>query len=306
MHPVINSWLHYSLPILRIISRGLFCTAILALSASPLYAVDQDRTQSIFKSVLALDSARKTAFIELEENPLSTAEAADYKDFIVYLNTRIVAYCMELAEHSGTIALKDLPCPTLSVRSEVAGPPASPGEAVFYTTGSGTAAARTRAEKTVELDADFFAALGDFDEMLLKEEDRMAARVPSQRESGTSRQTGTRENDGALGETGETGSGEAGSQESGTEGDAVADGRPASQPDRSGTSAGIQSKSGAGDIAADHSRYGVPDGKLPPLKDDDIVARQLREAAEKEPDPELKRKLWEEYWKYTGVSKQGG
>ena len=32
--------------------------------------------------------------------------------------------------------------------------------------------------------------------------------------------------------------------------------------------------------------------------DDDVVARQLREAAEKETDPELKKKLWEEYRKY--------
>jgi hypothetical protein len=31
---------------------------------------------------------------------------------------------------------------------------------------------------------------------------------------------------------------------------------------------------------------------------DDVVARQLREAAEKETDPELKKKLWEEYRKY--------
>jgi hypothetical protein len=29
-----------------------------------------------------------------------------------------------------------------------------------------------------------------------------------------------------------------------------------------------------------------------------VVARQLREAAEKETDPELKKKLWEEYRKY--------
>ena len=32
--------------------------------------------------------------------------------------------------------------------------------------------------------------------------------------------------------------------------------------------------------------------------DDDIVARQLREAAEKETDPELKKKLWQEYEQY--------
>jgi len=33
-------------------------------------------------------------------------------------------------------------------------------------------------------------------------------------------------------------------------------------------------------------------------RDDDIVARQLREAAEKESDPELKEKLWKEYEQY--------
>ena len=33
-------------------------------------------------------------------------------------------------------------------------------------------------------------------------------------------------------------------------------------------------------------------------EDDDIVARQLREAAENETDPELKEKLWEEYEAY--------
>ncbi len=40
----------------------------------------------------------------------------------------------------------------------------------------------------------------------------------------------------------------------------------------------------------------IPDGA-----DDDIVARQLREAAEKEQDPELREKLWKEYRKYKGI-----
>ena len=37
----------------------------------------------------------------------------------------------------------------------------------------------------------------------------------------------------------------------------------------------------------------IPDGS-----DDDIVARQLREAAMKETDPELRERLWEEYRQY--------
>jgi hypothetical protein len=37
-------------------------------------------------------------------------------------------------------------------------------------------------------------------------------------------------------------------------------------------------------------------------KDDDVVARQLREAATKEEDPAIREKLWDEYRKY----KRGG
>jgi hypothetical protein len=35
--------------------------------------------------------------------------------------------------------------------------------------------------------------------------------------------------------------------------------------------------------------------------DDDIVAKQLREAALAEEDPELRERLWEEYRKYKGL-----
>jgi len=46
---------------------------------------------------------------------------------------------------------------------------------------------------------------------------------------------------------------------------------------------------------------GVPDGS-----DDDIVARQLRELAMKEKDPELREKLWQEYIAYkTGTGGPG-
>ncbi len=63
----------------------------------------------------------------------------------------------------------------------------------------------------------------------------------------------------------------------------------------------------AGDDTAmttkDKSREGAEGSQRHPKnrydsKDDDIVARQLREAAEKESDPELKEKLWKEYEQY--------
>jgi hypothetical protein len=317
MSPVGNSVFKPSSPIREILVQSLCFVTILILTASPLYAIEQNQLSSIHYSILALDSARTTALLELEGLSASTGEVDDYRDFIVYLNTRIVSYCIELSELGGTTALEGLPCPADPVMAGTGEPTVSSGEAIFYTTGSGAAtgsgtggsgpgASQTQAEKTAALDGDFLIALGEFDEMLLKEEEKVAARVPSQRESGSSGQAGTAGSGGGSGETGEQGEG--------AEGDAVAAGSPDGQAGRSGTAPGTQSsdrgaqssgggRGGAGDAVTDHSRYGAPGGKLPPPEDDDIVARQLREAAEKEPDPELKQKLWEEYWKYKGVSK---
>ena len=51
---------------------------------------------------------------------------------------------------------------------------------------------------------------------------------------------------------------------------------------------GTASGAGPGSIPPD-----IPDGS-----DDDVVARQIREAAMKETDPELRKALWDEYRKY--------
>ena len=46
-------------------------------------------------------------------------------------------------------------------------------------------------------------------------------------------------------------------------------------------------------------RGAAPDD-IPDARDDDIIARQLREAAMAESDPELREALWEEYRRYRG------
>ena len=45
----------------------------------------------------------------------------------------------------------------------------------------------------------------------------------------------------------------------------------------------------------------APPEDIPEGRDDDVVARQLREAAMREPDPEIREKLWVEYRKYKGI-----
>ena len=47
----------------------------------------------------------------------------------------------------------------------------------------------------------------------------------------------------------------------------------------------------------------APPEDIPDGSDDDVVARQLREAAQKERDPELKRRLWDEYRRYKGSTR---
>jgi hypothetical protein len=51
-------------------------------------------------------------------------------------------------------------------------------------------------------------------------------------------------------------------------------------------------------------------GRVPPDvgdgSDDDLVARQLREAAMAEEDPELREKLWQEYRDYKASVSGGG
>jgi len=59
---------------------------------------------------------------------------------------------------------------------------------------------------------------------------------------------------------------------------------------------------GPGPAGPGEALGGIPPG-MPDGRDDDIVARQLREAAMTEKDPELREKLWAEYRKYkTGYS----
>ncbi|HAR30331.1 MAG TPA: hypothetical protein DCR65_02335, partial [Gammaproteobacteria bacterium] len=70
---------------------------------------------------------------------------------------------------------------------------------------------------------------------------------------------------------------------------AGADGLPGGIP---GPRSGTSGNPGSGPVPKD-----IPMAS----QDDDIIARQLREAAMKETDPELREKLWAEYRRYKGI-----
>lgn len=141
--------------------------------------------------------------------------------------------------------------------------------------------------------------------------------------SGSGDQAGE-QTEGAVGEpggdqppgdqSGEGGSAQEGEHGQGAGEDPEGDGEPGdAAPGGQGTSSGSGSGvSGSGDPAGppqsgsaggagEEHPDDASDNDRPPADDDDIVARQLREAAERETDPELKKKLWEEYDRYKGI-----
>jgi len=111
-----------------------------------------------------------------------------------------------------------------------------------------------------------------------------------QGETGEQGQQGEQGEQGESGESGEGQQGEQGDQE-GAEGQGT--------EDATGQPGGYQpggSEGGEGE-ETEQVPEDIPDGQ-----DDDIVARQLRELAENETDPELKERLWDEYRKYKAAN----
>ncbi len=145
----------------------------------------------------------------------------------------------------------------------------------------------TPAEQVAILDAQLERGTGEFDSMILEQqaEQRRTARSqpPSTSTSGSS----------------ESGAGDSGGGYGG-------DGYGGEPPDggSSGgysTGGGMGGASGGGQIPRNTAKY-PPPKDIPSGNDDDVVARQLREAAMSEPDPAVREKLWDEYRKYKGIS----
>jgi len=159
------------------------------------------------------------------------------------------------------------------------------------------------------LDRTLSDSLSEFDQMLLKEMDEIRAKSES-RMSTLAQEAASAA--GKIGEGGETGtaSGDASAKEGGGEEGAGSGGEQGSRESGRGESGGSYGNvpTTEGPVAGGSSgsstvsgQGGRPSGSD---QDDDIVARQLREAAEKETDPELKKKLWKEYEDYKKASRQ--
>ena len=162
----------------------------------------------------------------------------------------------------------------------VSGPSAGSGSSTAEEDAKGSAAAGkstlTEQERVTVMENELDASLTDFDGKLLKEKELLDKRRRSARSQASAGEARTTSGSHADDPRSVESSGNlTGAGMSAQDTPAEHDESPSRVPRRSGAVSGM------------------PDGK-----DDDIVARQLREAAEQETDPELKKKLWEEYRNY--------
>lgn len=167
---------------------------------------------------------------------------------------------------------------------ESAGGQAGSGDDPFADLSEGRGQVMTSAQRRAALDERLNEGFAEFDGMILGERERVQAQAD---EAGSDVMS-------AGGGGGNGGEGDS----AGFEPLVIA-----SAPDGStggGILIGEASRQGDFDNTQEES-FPVPDD-IPLGANDDVVARQLREAAMREPDPELREALWDEYRAYTGLS----
>ena len=263
----------------------IFLAALLPVVAFPIGA--EPLLEQLRLDHGAWATAERDFRVRRESGALIGAEASDYAAYVARLQRRVAEDCAALAG-AGVPAPAAMSCP----RFETA--------AATRSATIDQAAEQSREEHTAGLEAELTAGLAEFDELLLREQERVKAATPRSASGG-----GTESGNGAgVGGNAADGSGGGSKNMAGsrrTAGESGAGGNPAADGNGSQTGGATDRTStgvGGGPVnspprGASRQPPGIPDGS-----NDDVVARQLREAAEKETDPELQKKLWEEYRKY--------
>lgn len=155
----------------------------------------------------------------------------------------------------------------------------------------------TTAERRAVLDGRLEAGYAVFDGMILGERER------AQRDADAAGAGVMGTTSGAGGDAGDGGGAGAGGEGGfGSPAIIVASNDASVRGSGAGVMGSGSGRQGEYDAQNASATYPVPED-IPSGNDDDVVARQLREAAMREPDPELREKLWDEYRKYTGLSR---
>ena len=185
--------------------------------------------------------------------------------------------------------------------------PAPPPKPIYQVPVPAPAPARIDEDPLMALERKLNRQIADFDDLLLGEQEKIAERrnaVAGNESVSDATGEGERGKGGHGGSTGpgknpDSGDVADGQTESGADGKVVKAESTEGKPGEANSEGGGVRKGGK------MTGKGKPAGPStrPGAEDDDIVARQLREAAEKETDPELREKLWKEYDDYKQSTK---
>jgi hypothetical protein len=151
----------------------------------------------------------------------------------------------------------------------------------------------TSEDRQAQIDRRFDETFAVFDERMRKEQEAVSQQRASR---GSGEVAGTGGESASSAEGGDNGAGPAsGSGDGGSTGS----GEPGSRGQTAGSGSNTPGGGGGyGGGAKGGTGPNTVPSDIPDGSDDDIVARQLREAAMKETDPELRERLWDEYRKY--------
>jgi len=139
----------------------------------------------------------------------------------------------------------------------------------------------TSEEQAQQLDQQLDERFADFDRLLLREREFLNEKQKEQGEPQNNGSTGVAGGEGLDGSEGLDGFDDIAAEDS------------SSQTGNSST----QQAAGQNSYPSNNTSINTPPD-LANSKGDDVIARQLREAAQKEKDPVLREKLWDEYRKY--------
>ena len=155
-------------------------------------------------------------------------------------------------------------------------------------------------EELEELEKELDETLGDFDEQMQREQTYAEERANDNASQESLGGVGTFEDyeeeseETAAGSSSQSSSSSQGSSEGSAEAAASSD---SSEAGASGTAKTTRKGSNPQRSDEEESEADEP-SDIPSGHDDDIVARQIREMAENETDPEMQERFWEEYRKY--------
>lgn len=245
---------------------GLLCLPV-GFAASLNQATHESLLARLAADYQALEQARHDFHSQQQHGALSKEEVVDFHKYLEQLGKRVADDCKALANTG--YDMNEQPICADQTNPHPQAPP------------TGQAQAHTRDELLQQQDGQLSQQLGEFDEMLLREQARVKAATPQASAAANADQHGGQDDGQANG-----------ASQPATYNAKVENGTLPSSPGQQTLGQGGGAKE-AKQTAVIPVPADIPDGS-----DDDLVARQLREAAEQETDPVLREKLWDEYRKY--------